>query len=917
MIKVPELLAPVGGPEQLKAAVENGADAVYMGGSLFNARMNAGNFTEETMKEAVEYAHMRGTEVHVTMNTLLEDREMEAAVKQAAEIWEMGADAFIIQDLGFAALLHKHFPEMTLHMSTQGTVYNAEGVAKAAELGFSRVVLAREVSLEEIRRITAQTDTEIEVFIHGALCMCYSGQCQMSRVIGGRSGNRGMCAQPCRLGYELYRERGENGRPPAVGAKSQLQSHSKTESHSKLESELEYLGNGFLLSPKDICTIDYLGELTEAGVASLKIEGRMKSPEYVAVVTGIYRKYLDEYARSGAYRVSEEDRRTLNQIFSRGAFTTGYLLGNPRRELLSGDLPKHQGVKIGSVISSNPGRRTVKAKLTAPLSIGDGVEIRSRELTGNVITYIKGNEIGYLKGKIAPGDEIYKITDKALMEKARASYEGKSGTEQKQLRKRDVTMELRIRVGEPAVLTVRDAQTELGHVQPDNSRNQDCKQKRSQFEERDQNEESCRNLAGQTEPAGPCVTVRSEECAEPAVNRPLDRAAAEKQLDKTGGTPFRLKRLELDLGDVPASIRLSVLNELRRNALAQFEEALRAEAEQGRVIEKSRLRQALLSVRPRAAELKQNSPLTSPSAKQKQTTAQNKPLLSYYLFRADEEMLKLAQTEEREVPGAGRLPLGRCYLPYELFFLDEYAEPLQRLREAGRETVPFLPAVTRGREDEILKANEKELTGLALNYGISVGNLWQAEPFVKAGARVYGDFGLNAYNSSDVALAKELGLSGIALSCETLRETESGSPFDYAAIAEAAAVSGIETEAAAGGWIPLMISAHCPIGDAGKGCGGCHAPGTDRLNGEKDILDMKKCLSDQSNGVCGLGGCYLKDRKNQFYTILTRKTDCQVLIFRKKEIIAREIAGRIGSTGVLNLRYYGIDKKIFCGQPST
>ena len=196
-----ELLAPAGGTEQLIAAVENGADAVYLGGRMFNARANAGNFSDEEMREAIDFAHRRNVKIHVTMNTLLKDEELEEALSYAAFLYEAGADALIIQDLGLAGLIRQFMPDLPLHFSTQGTVTDLRGVEAAARLGFDRVVLARELSLAEIREICAGTETEIEIFAHGALCVCYSGQCQLSRYFGGRSGNRGACAQPCRLPY--------------------------------------------------------------------------------------------------------------------------------------------------------------------------------------------------------------------------------------------------------------------------------------------------------------------------------------------------------------------------------------------------------------------------------------------------------------------------------------------------------------------------------------------------------------------------------------------------------------------------------------------------------------------------------------------------------------------------------------------
>ena len=255
-----ELLAPAGSYDAFIAATENGADAVYLGGKLFNARANASNFDNDELKKIVEYAHLRNVKIYVTMNTLLTNNELNEALDFAYDLYNMGIDAVIVQDLGLAKVLHERIPLLHLHASTQMTIYNLAGVKKLEELGFTRVVLARELSLDEIKYICDNTNLEIEVFVHGALCISYSGQCLMSSMIGDRSGNRGKCAQPCRLPYTLLK----NGTP---------------------------LKSGYLLSPKDLCTIDYFSKLPN--ITSLKIEGRMKSPEYVATVVSTYRKAID------------------------------------------------------------------------------------------------------------------------------------------------------------------------------------------------------------------------------------------------------------------------------------------------------------------------------------------------------------------------------------------------------------------------------------------------------------------------------------------------------------------------------------------------------------------------------------------------------------------------------------------------
>jgi len=283
-----ELLSPAGSPEAVIAAVQNGADAVYMGMGNFNARRGAKNFTDEEFERAVRYCHVRGCKVYVTLNTLINDREVEPALQAARLASEVGTDGIIIQDLGLIAAVRQYLPDIPLHASTQMSIHNLPGVEAAAELGMTRAVLARELSLDQIRFITQNSPIETEIFVHGALCFCHSGQCYMSALIGQRSGNRGMCAQPCRLQYSL------GGR---------MDDHP--------------------LSLKDNCLIDRLQEIEDAGVACIKIEGRMKRPEYTAIVTKIYSAALKEHRQPSADELNE-----LERAFSRQGFTQGYFNGD-------------------------------------------------------------------------------------------------------------------------------------------------------------------------------------------------------------------------------------------------------------------------------------------------------------------------------------------------------------------------------------------------------------------------------------------------------------------------------------------------------------------------------------------------------------------------------------------------------------
>ena len=285
-----ELLSPAGSPEAVIAAVQNGADAIYMGLGNFNARRGAKNFTDEEFERSMRYCRIRGCKVYVTLNTLVNDREIAQAVESARLASQLGADGIIIQDLGLAYAIRQALPDIPLHASTQMSIHNLAGVEAAAEMGMTRAVLARELSLEQIKFITQHASIETEVFVHGALCFCQSGQCYMSALIGRRSGNRGMCAQPCRMQYSL------GGRM-----------------------------DDYPMSLKDNCLVGRLRELEDAGVACLKIEGRMKRPEYTAIVTKIYSKALKEHRQP-----SDEEMETLEKAFSRQGFTQGYFNGDKK-----------------------------------------------------------------------------------------------------------------------------------------------------------------------------------------------------------------------------------------------------------------------------------------------------------------------------------------------------------------------------------------------------------------------------------------------------------------------------------------------------------------------------------------------------------------------------------------------------------
>lgn len=304
-----EILAPAGSWESMVAAVNAGADAIYMGGSRFGARAYADNPEEDRFLEAIDYVHLHGCSLYMTVNTLVKNEEMDQLFQYLKPYYEQGLDAVIIQDLGVFSFVKKKFPGLPIHASTQMTITGYHGARLLKEMGASRIVTARELSLEEIARIRDEVDIEIESFVHGALCYCYSGQCLMSSLIGGRSGNRGRCAQPCRLPYEVKKDGCSAGKQD----------------------------ERYVLSLKDLCTLDLLPDIIEAGVYSLKIEGRMKSPRYTAGVVSIYRKYVDRYLQHGkeGYRVDPADKKMLLELFDRGGFTDGYYQNQNGRSMVA------------------------------------------------------------------------------------------------------------------------------------------------------------------------------------------------------------------------------------------------------------------------------------------------------------------------------------------------------------------------------------------------------------------------------------------------------------------------------------------------------------------------------------------------------------------------------------------------------
>lgn len=509
----PELLSPAGSFAALKAAIGNGADAVYLGGRLFNARQYASNFDDTELQAALDYAHIRNVKIYLTMNILLTDQELDSALEYASHCYHMGIDAIITQDLGFSSLLHRYLPALPLHASTQMTAHSKDSVAALQRLGFQRVVLPRELSLSEIEEIKEEVPIALEAFIHGALCVCYSGQCLLSSSIGDRSGNRGTCAQPCRLQYQL------------------------------LNSRQVALDKGHLLSTRDICTLDMLQEILTAGITSLKIEGRMKSPEYVGIVTAKYRKALNSILElCNSSHITDTDRKELLQIFNRGGFSKGYFYGKQPLETVYKEQPKNIGVPLGQLLSWDTVKSAVTVKLSESLVQGDGIEILSNTtpVPGGIITGIMVN--GKFVQKALPGQIAVlsrvrikngKQLQKGMLVIKTSSKQLNESACQTEEKKIPVSMHLTFAAGQPIRLQI----TALSH--------------------------------------SISWTEESETRPEPARTAGLSARRLKEQLLKLGNYPFYVENLELEMED-QLFVPVSILNHIRNDACEHLLQAIQA-----------------------------------------------------------------------------------------------------------------------------------------------------------------------------------------------------------------------------------------------------------------------------------------------------------------------------------------------------
>lgn len=492
-MKKPELLSPAGDIASFYAAIEAGCDAVYIGGYAFGARAFASNFSDEEIIECIKYAHIYGVKVYITVNTIIYEEEVPIFLNYVDFLHRNGVDAIIIQDLGMFDLVRKTYPNLELHASTQMHIHNLSGVKFLENLGIKRVVLARETSIQDLKKMRENINLELEIFVHGALCVSYSGQCLMSSLIGGRSGNRGQCAGTCRQKYNLIDDENK-----------------------------KYNKDEYLLSTKDLNTLGHLGQLIDLGIDSFKIEGRMKRPEYVYLVTSIYRKAIDNYLKYKKTLITDEDIQNLKKIYNRD-FTSGYLFSN---NIINQYRPNHLGINIGKVIDVKNNK--IKIKLNNSLQSGDGIRIlNKKDDIGLTVTEMFINErqvkeacskdiITIRNVSCDIGDTVIKTTDKRQLDEIDKKIKlGK--------RKVQITGKVIVKVNSPLEIFVFDGQNK--------------------------------------------VNYKDEFVVQKGLTKPLTKELIEKQIVKTNDTPYTFENLEIETDNM-SFVPNFKLNEIRRKVLS-------------------------------------------------------------------------------------------------------------------------------------------------------------------------------------------------------------------------------------------------------------------------------------------------------------------------------------------------------------
>lgn len=639
-----EILAPAGSMESLKAGIAASCDGVYIGGSKFGARAYANNPSQDMLLEAIDYAHIHDKKIYLTLNTLLKNHELEEDLYDFLyKYYLQGLDAVIVQDMGVVNFIHKYFPKLPIHGSTQMTLNMAEGANLLKDFGLTRFVPSRELSLEEIKRIRKETDLEIEVFVHGALCYCYSGQCLMSSLFGGRSGNRGRCAQPCRMPYSLLGE--------------------KEDSNGYNEIPLSNKDEKYLISPKDICTLDLIPDLIDAGVDSFKIEGRMKRPEYTAITTYTYGKYVDKYlelGRQGYERYLYDnkknydlDKKNLLDIYNRGGFTKGYLDQRNGRSMITLKQPNHSGIKVGKVEKASKGH--VWILLEDKLNKGDLLKIVGKNDSYEYTTGVE-SEKGKIVStnydrriKLRPGDLVYRVRNNRLLESISDRY---------------INEKIQVPIQGKVI-------AEVG------------KKLKIILEKKD------------------LVVEEFGDIIEEAKNQPMTKDRIYKQIEKTKDTNFYFHELDISMkGNV--FIPVKKINELRRNGIAKLEEELLKEHQ-----------------RFTKDNIKNSKNLT------KKLRKQEKVLYNESWTKKDDCKLAihvLVHTKEQLHEVLKRSEVAAIYIDSNILPLQNISQVFEQVKSSNKKVYLYMPHIFRGTSYDYFLKNKSALVADTID-GYIIRNL--------------------------------------------------------------------------------------------------------------------------------------------------------------------------------------------------
>ena len=694
-----EILSPVGDFECLKAAVQNGANAVYLGASYFNARQFATNFDINTLEEAIIYAKLRNVKVHLVLNILIKNNEFEDAFNLAKKAYELGVDAIIVQDMGLALTLINAFPNLPIHASTQMTVHNLEGVKILEKFGFKRAVLSRELSFEEIDYICKNSNIEIETFIHGALCVSYSGQCLLSSIIGGRSGNRGKCAGTCRLPYELIETKATE---TIANFEDNLKSYNKTET---------ILDKGYLLSTKDLCGLKHLPELVKSGVTCFKIEGRMKTPEYVATVTRIYTKYLDKILNNENYIIDQNDIKDLQLVFNRGGFSNGYLETAPNKDLVYKEKPNHMGIYLGKILKFNPNKGHITLRLENNLAIGDKISTDNNGVSNNyTISEMMVNNsniksatknstvtIGRMKGKININDKIYLTESKKLTELSTNSYQN---VENIQLL---IDCDLIIKKNEDIKISAR--------IISNNFNNINCK-------------------------------IVTDIIPEEAKNAPITKEKIIEQFNKTKNTIFKFNNLEIDL-DNNIFLTIGSVNELRRLVLDNLESQL---------------------VKNIKRDYKNNADIFNNDImylinKKEPIFNKEKPCVSVLLNILNENFNY-----------SNLKNIDNIYIPLKYFVNPKFKDVIKVLNENFNLYI-YMPTIMKNNYINLLTLNINNIFSTYKIKGVVISSVGQISWFKNFDLDIVGNYTLNVFNNVTVKNLESFGVKKFTLSPELDKDT--------------------------------------------------------------------------------------------------------------------------------------------------